>query len=348
MSWKLRDQRAQELRPLQRSIENGQTKREISLQPIVLTKLDSWARDLVCCPVSKGDLVWSRNAAYSPLSGLTYPFLEREKVWDFRVKRPSFVPNLAHRAWEDGQREYEVWQTKLNSADDLETYNREIDSVREIYVEEFTLSGRILDVGGHQGRLRHFLLPNVEYLSVDPFADVFLGLCNQPNLLQAYPSLARPCNFLCGHAELLPLRQHTFDYVHVRSCLDHFGDPFVAVCEARRVLKKAGGLLIGLRVGQPVTAKSAAVGQFLRRLQRKINSAGLWKTIQTVVARLSGTQRDAHIWHPTYQELICLLKVLRFEVEKTHWQKPPHDDVVYVMARKVEYEIEGSPPDDLA
>ena len=112
--------------------------------------------------------------------------------------------------------------------------------MREIYTDEFKLSGAILDVGGERGRLRHFLAPSCQYLSVDPF-DCFVGLEKFPNLLRAYPSMAQPCNFVIGQAERLPLRPASFDYVHMRSVIDHFQDPFLALCEARRVSSPVAG-----------------------------------------------------------------------------------------------------------
>ena len=108
--------------------------------------------------------------------------------------------------------------------------------------------------GGHQGRLRAFLSPGQEYLSCDPFISVFDSIKKSKNLVKVYPFLLSPVNFICCHAEYLPFRSLAFDTVHMRSVIDHFLSPEIAMREAFRVMSHDGQLIVGLYVrgGRPV------------------------------------------------------------------------------------------------
>ena len=72
--------------------------------------------------------------------------------------------------------------------------------------------------------------------------------------MKAYPCLIEPCNFLLAQAERLPFKNNSFDWVHMRSVLDHLEDPYVALKEAYRVLEPGGSLLIGLTVSGGIIA----------------------------------------------------------------------------------------------
>lgn len=203
-------------------------------------KLDLSFRDIVACPLCKTPVVLHDAECVCYACGQHF-MCSAKGVWNFMLAYPSFLAPEHYQVWARGQTNYETWDMDLGQQDDYYVYLAEIDSVREIYTQEFSLNGRILDVGGHHGRLRHFLPQEAEYLSIDPFATVFDNLEHHPNLLRAYPRLHEPCNFLQALAERLPLQTSTFDYVHMRSVLDHFFDPYLALCEARRVLRVGGG-----------------------------------------------------------------------------------------------------------
>jgi SAM-dependent methyltransferase len=300
--------------------------------------LDDVFRDKIVCPICKTGLSWDNETeCYCISCGLHFTSSD-SGVWNFIIEYPRFIKSSDYHAWAYGQVEYETWADNLGREDKYEDYISEIDSVIEIYKEEFQLSGTILDVGGGHGRLRHFLSSSDSYLSVDPWVGAFKGLELQLNLLRAYPCLSEPCNFLCAQGERLPLQAASFDYVHIRSALDHLFDPYLSLLEARRVLRHEGGLMIGLHVAGGASAIHAgsALGTLVSRLRKKIRDEGTKAVVNACISRVTGhMERDVHIWHPTYSELLDLLKLAHFEVEKIHWQKPPNDHVVYLLARKV-------------
>jgi hypothetical protein len=155
------------------------------------------------------------------------------RTYDFRIQRPDYLVRRTEGAWLKYQKIQVNHDASHADRDSLDEYLSEIDSVKEIYENEFPISGSVLDVGGHQGRLRHYLSPNdrLLYVSVDPFIDVFL-YAQRPNLLKAYPCLSDPCNFLACHAENLPFAAACFEWIHMRSVLDHFADAYLSLREA--------------------------------------------------------------------------------------------------------------------
>ncbi|MDD4870671.1 MAG: hypothetical protein PHR77_08925, partial [Kiritimatiellae bacterium] len=139
----------------------------------MFVKIDSEVVKLLCCSSCKGSIDIAENGACCRACGLRFPFVKvdvghgmSDRVLDFRV----FVPlgNNRHGLWNKVQLLYESFHIESMKEDSLQEYLAEIESAREIY-KEYTLAGRVLDVGGHQGRLRYFLGGDVNlYISVDP------------------------------------------------------------------------------------------------------------------------------------------------------------------------------------
>jgi SAM-dependent methyltransferase len=192
--------------------------------------------------------------------------------------------------------------------------------VREVYAE-IPVTGRCIDIGGNQGRLRVYVPPESEYVSVDPFLDVFRDLDRQPNLLAAFPCLKTPVNFVCAFAEHLPFASAQFDTAHVRSVIDHVMNPELVFLEARRVLKPGGQLIVGTYVPGGESGK--------------LSAAELAKeAVRAVISPILPRYRDHHIWHPTYPELLALLRLCGFTIDRTHWQRGFNGRVCYVRACK--------------
>lgn len=310
--------------------------------------------EILCCPLCKGTVEILREKSVCKDCRTEYckrsvaQGRHKERVFDFRIHRPTYCIPTIMAKWADAQEEYKKYHSGWRSIDNLTVYLDEIDSVKEIYTEEYSIEGKVLDVGGGQGRLRHFL-KNKDvplYVSVDPYLEVFQDLESQPNLLKAYPCLREPCNFLSCYAENLPFNKNTFDWVHMRSVLDHFQDPYVALKEAYRVLKFNGTLLIGLTVRSGESSlktdnnynNASQSVSTISKVKRKFRQGGLTSLAKGVVKRVmkKGEKNipDDHMFRWTEGDLIDLIRTTGFKVIKEHWQKPPFTMCIYLSVKK--------------
>jgi ubiquinone/menaquinone biosynthesis C-methylase UbiE len=319
----------------------------------MLVKLDPSVIDTLCCPLCKDDLHVLRDSFRCQACGLTYPAKtvrtgrdRSEKVFDFRIHRPEYCVPASRKIWQKAQTSYEEFHGSTIAVDSLQKYRDEIDSVKEIYTEEFHLAGRVLDVGGHQGRLRHYLAEDVTlYVAIDPYIGILEKIDEQPNLVRAYPCLSEPYNFLAANSEYLPFKPKTFDWIHMRSVIDHFEDPFRAFVEAFRCCRTGGTLLIGLAImerlheRQKLLAKQEKLSP-LRKVETKFRKDGLSgvaaAVMRTIGAKKSlepddGLQGD-HIFRLTHSELLDLLERTGWRITKEHWQKAPYDHCIYASA----------------
>ena len=287
----------------------------MTVKPI---KLDTWVQDIIVDPLSKERLTINEARTFlcSPY-GRKYPITD--EIFDFRLLNNDTTAD--QKVWKEGQREYERWSGRLACQDGKQDYFAEIEGVRGVYAD-IAVEGSCLDVGGHQGRLRQFLSPGQDYIACDPFLYGFADLDKQPNLLKAYPCLLEPVNFVCCDAEFLPFRSASFHTVHMRSVLDHFLSPELALNEAYRVLRADGALIVGLFVDGGKRGKPD-----IKSLAKEI-------VRDTLVAGGVKRFKDYHVWHPTYKELTELIADCGFRAEKVHWQKGYGETVCYVRARK--------------
>jgi len=280
------------------------------------TKLDSWLKKLLVDPLAKTELQHDASSEFLLSSyGRKYPI--RRGIPDLRLLNN----NVTHdqKIWSDGQKDYEAL-TSVGPSEGQE-YAIERAGVKPVY-DEIPIIGRCLDVGGGIGTLRSFLTSTQEYVTCDPFLKVFENLEQRHKLVEVYPFLLDPVNFVCCDAEFLPFAEKSFDTVHMRSVIDHFLSPELALNEAYRTLREDGVLVVGTFV------RGGRSGHELLR-QRFRNS------VKTVL-QFAGIERfrDHHTWHPTYDELVALLGQCGFDVEKVHWQDRHQHTVCYVQARK--------------
>ena len=211
----------------------------------------------------------------------------------------------------------------------------------------------MLDIGSSQGRLRHYLNNDADlYVGIDPFINVFRGITQQPNLLKAYPALNEPCNFIAAFAEYLPFKTGSFDWVHMRSAVDHFKDPYLSFVEAYRCSKVGGKVLVGLSImekkeeyeKQNPKPSQPAPGQpsVPSRLMNKLKNEGVAGVVRAASERLSelGAQPetddhdDDHMFRFSRDTLIDLYKKTGWNPIKEHWQKPPHQYCLYASGEK--------------
>lgn len=278
-------------------------------------KCDSWVRGILRDPLDKSLLVIEDDkivAAY----GRHYPVVDG--VFDLRVLN-SCVGTVG-RLWHTGQTAYESWSAAAGAASG-ENYVQQRRGMEDVY-REIPIVGRCLDVGGNDGRLRAFLSPDQEYLSIDPYLTI-IHEHRSPECKEVYPFLDAPLNFLAAFAEHLPVCAESFDVVHMRSVIDHFLNPELALREAYRVLRRGGYLVIGLSVRGGRRGSDPLL----------IAAKGLLRGCLVFVGL--NRFRDHHIWHPTFDELTRLVSECGFQVEKVHWQASEHGRVCYFRANKL-------------
>ncbi len=304
------------------------------------TKLDANVVELLCCPLCKGRLEYKTNTYVCDSCSTRYGAKtfsvgdHEESVLDFCLEYPPYCVPPIMRRWAELQDLFEDTQQVHRKRDTLERYLGEIDAIKEIYQDEFHLKDRILDVGGHVGRIRHYLDDDTTlYVSIDPFWNAFQDIQKRQNLLQAYPCINSPCNFLAAHAENLPFVANSFDWVHMHSVVDHFSDPYLAFKEACRVLRPNGYIMIGLAIVEKITSKHAKkrrniIARSIRKLKRG-KSYSFWSD-----TKIYEGGDDDHMFRFKHAELLELLSLTGFEVDKEHWQKEPFSFCIHVTGRK--------------
>lgn len=305
-------------------------------ESLLRTILEAYFERMLCCPLCKARLEHCPDAYLCHDCGTRYA--KKGHIHDFRVIGPAYTRSIAQRQWVEGQKGFEQFADDVARRCSREFYLAEIDSVTEIYTRDFPpFNGALLDVGGGRGTLRHFLSPDVKYLVVDPHIDAFQDLESQPGLLQAYPFLTEPCNFLAGFAEHLPLISRQFNFVHMRSVLDHVFDSQLAIKEAYRVLKHDGKLMIGLSTHDSRPIRSAPVPKIVRIFHRAatiVRSRRLPELVGILRRRLKSSS-DHHMWKWRKEDLVDLIQRNGFFIEKLVWQKPPYDYCVYMLCGKI-------------
>lgn len=266
----------------------------ISLQP--------WVKAIFADPVTK--------LTCSPDS-----FPAFRGVIDARV----FLKNThGYSSWAEGQSEYE--SSALQTGASVETYRREIECDRPVYVH-FPMDGRVLDSGGGAGTVREFLSPDSEFVATDPWLQA--PFASSQARRDAYACLNRPLNFIGATAEFLPFLPDSFDWVHMRSMLDHVQVPDLALLEAKRVLRMGGHILVGLYVEGGKAGRVEVKQRVKDKVKAILGGLGIDRWI------------DHHVWHPTFESLTKLVRDNGFEIVDTYWQPQWQDTVCYVCARKV-------------
>lgn len=287
-------------------------------------------RELIACPICKQPLRLAVDSARCSACGTAYGLGEVqtgtgvEPVWDFRVVQPSYCRPSGFGAWESTQAKYLRHDAK-HRRDGEARLREERDRVRRVYLEEFALTGAILDVGGHQGRLRQYIRPEDldQYVSIDPFINVFEGVALDHDLLGVFECLRSPCNFVSAFAEALPFKSQSFDWVHNRSVLDHVMDPFMAMKESFRVLKPTGHMLLMVSIADGIEPRSllkaaaGAVRDSVRALRRRAPN---------------------HLYEWTHANLRRLIEDCSFDVVHEYWHTPDRPRVYCVSLRKARHE----------
>ena len=155
------------------------------------------------------------------------------------------VPDALARdpAWEARQR---------TMADAYRELIADADHARRAYQNDLApfmplleaLEGPVLDLGGGNGLLRHYLPAGIDYLSVDPDPAWLDG--RWLAIADTFPCLRSPLSFLGGFGEALPLPTAGAGAVVSFWSLNHARSPPEVLAEACRVLAPGGTLLVVL------------------------------------------------------------------------------------------------------
>jgi SAM-dependent methyltransferase len=112
--------------------------------------------------------------------------------------------------------------------------------------------GRILDVGGGNGLVRHILPSASEYISLDPDVEWLDG--SWLSIADAFPCLNEPLTFVRGVGEQMPVADASMDGALSFWSLNHAMDPPRLIADLARVVRPAGRLLIVLDDVEPAWA----------------------------------------------------------------------------------------------
>jgi SAM-dependent methyltransferase len=105
-------------------------------------------------------------------------------------------------------------------------------------------AGRVLDLGGGNGLLRHFLPAVLEYVVADPSTSWLSGRWR--SVASTFPGLNEPLAFVRAAGEALPFPAARFDVVLSFWSLNHAVDPEAILGEVHRVLAPGGRLYVVL------------------------------------------------------------------------------------------------------
>jgi ubiquinone/menaquinone biosynthesis C-methylase UbiE len=275
------------------------------MKSVIDTKLDNWAIGLLADPITKKPKKFEN---FKVINGIIDARILLENSYGFSN-------------WFMGQEVYEHWEASgIGYKNEIKKYEDEIIYDKPIY-ENFKLNGTILDIGGGTGTVREFLPNDVNFISIDPFLNIQFNI--PASKIASYSCLSRKLNFISALAEFLPFQENSFDWVHMRSMLDHVQVPDLALIEAHRVLKNDGKLLVGMFVD------GGKDGNFTFKDFKRL--------IKEYVGRLFRYNKwvDHHTWHPTFKNLQKLIESNNFIIEEIYWQPYWNNTVVYIQAKKL-------------
>jgi ubiquinone/menaquinone biosynthesis C-methylase UbiE len=273
--------------------------------------ISNFLREIIVDPLSKSELKNDFNKLNNDY-GRSYALTSNGP--DLRLFSNNI--SIEQKVWVEGQKEYEKWNT-LNY---LQLDKNFLEIEKELNAEMYTgieFNGKnILDVGGGAGLFREFAKGYRNFVIVDPYEQALIDSRKSKNLVEVYPFLYEDVDFVIGFAEHLPFKSNVFDIVHIRSAIDHFSNPELALLEAYRVLTYAGTLIIGVSL-EPANLS------YSRKIKNKLKSMF---HIQK--------DHDHHSWHPNNHNLRQLIIQSGFNITDERYQNVKNASIIYICATK--------------
>lgn len=199
--------------------------------------------DWLACPACRGALAAAVGAL--ECRGCRAPFPQGDPWLDLR---PSARWHAADPTWAERQGQMETAYRDL-IADPVHArlaYQYDFGPFAAVLAE---WRGRVLDIGGGNGLVRHVLPPACEYISIDPGVAWLGAAWNE--VADAFPCLREPLAFVRGVGEQLPVADASIDGVLSFWSLNHTAEPARVVGEIARVLRPGGRALVVLDDVEP-------------------------------------------------------------------------------------------------
>lgn len=200
---------------------------------------EPWLEQRLVCPVCKGALAFAGISIRCPTCRIEYP----QETDDWTNLLPPHVIAGDRSAWPERQRECDAWYTELIASPGaaFACLDHDYAPYKALLAR---MTGTVLDVGGGNGIVRHYLPPGTRYVTIDP-STAWLGREWIP-MARHFPCMATRPAFVRGVGECLPFVARGFDAVMSLWSLNHVSAPEAVLREIARVLRPGGHVIITL------------------------------------------------------------------------------------------------------
>lgn len=241
--------------------------------------LPSALRSILVCPLCKGDI----DVAVGMVACRTGHLRITQTRPDCVDLLPREVALTEPGRWSERQVTMTEWYRDLLAApgDAAACFEKDYRAYSGVLG---TLSGRVLDIGGGNGIVRHYLDDRVQYIVLEP--DLAWLDAEWADLADRFPCLAFPPCFVRGIGEYMPFSGASFDAALAFWSLNHAVDPPAVIAEAARILRP-GGLLLLVLEDMPPRWLDLPTADFLTRRP--------WRTARLVGHKL-GSALLARPW----------------------------------------------------
>jgi len=191
------------------------------------------------CPVCKGRLYFSPTVVSCAVCGLAFV----QSQHDCLDLLPDGVTDNDRSDWGPRQQGMEEWYRDLLTHQQwaVDCFSHDYHPYSSLLA---TLTGAVLDIGGGNGIVRHYLPESTRYIVIEPSL-TWLGK-EWETMAGTFPCVkARPW-FVRGVGEYLPFPANCFDAVLAFWSLNHACCPAMVFQEAYRVLAPAGRFIVSL------------------------------------------------------------------------------------------------------